>query len=69
MNEKEKRYWQGIAEAKSQPKLHTYDVGRSLAFLDDALNFVKKLKGKITYDAPTETELYKRWKSLGNKTP
>jgi len=64
MSEKERSYWEGIAKAKSEPLPRPKTLERCLRFLDDALQFVKRVKGKIEHKEPSEIELYRRWVSL-----
>jgi len=64
MNEKDRLYWEGVAKAKSELPPKTKSLEKVLQWQDAALEFVKKTKGKIEHEEPTEIELYKRWVAL-----
>ena len=68
MNDKDRRYWEGIAKAnteeKHQPAKSMSDV---LHFLDDAYRFIKDAKGEVALSEPTEIEFYKKWVALSKK--
>lgn len=61
MNEKDRNYWKGLAPILNEPRDPPKSPKQGLAFVDDAYDFVKALKGEVQPGEPTEIELFKRW--------